>query len=99
MVVVALDDLDVGPTAKTGQERGRPANQIHGDVDRQAHARRLKHGNPAGRFGDPLVVGRGEAGGGHDEGDPLLDTRGDDSCHGLGQRKVDHDVGRAVPGV
>ena len=85
MMMVTLDDLNIGLPADPGQQCRGAAHQIHRDVDREAHAGRLKHGDRLGSFPDLIVVRGGESRGGHDERHPLGHAGRDDPGHCLGK--------------
>ena len=99
VAVVHLENLHVGPAADTLQERSGPAHEVHRDVHRQAHARRLEHRNLLGGRREGLTGRSIEARRRHDQRHLLLHARGNDPGHCLREREVDHDVGGTAPGI
>ena len=96
--MVAFDDFDIDAIGDTPQHLGRLADEIHGDVHREAHAGGDEHGGLLGGGQHAVLEFAFEPGGGDHEGNLPLGARLGDLGRSGGDREIDHDIDAVVEG-
>ena len=92
--VVSFDDFDVDAIRNVLEGSGRLSNELHRDVDRQAHAGSEDDRGELGRGGDLLPLVFVQARGRDDDRDPPFSADGDQLHRRFRHREIDDHVGR-----